>query len=225
MVSKAGNALRHRGYHYYRDWRPLSRTWDNFCNDLMVAFPDRETHGTRAHVAATLSSRDCDSLSEYAHQKLRAINRFYSQLPWNVILSMVDHGMDHPEASSAIRVQKPTSERELLVLLSGFDARRTRAFKNCVEKRGIERRSKGKHDKKVARFGQPISKCFKCGRLGHHQNKCRMVQKDKKGESTLNSSSTSNEIPMCDFCKKMGHTDINCWLKHGKPKKAFLMKK
>lgn len=111
MISKAGNALKHRGYHYYRDWRPLSRSWEHFCSDLIVAIPDRENPRTRAHIAATLNSRDCGLFSDYEIQKLRSKNRFYYQLPWNIILSMVEYGLEHTKARSAIRLQKPLSER------------------------------------------------------------------------------------------------------------------
>jgi hypothetical protein len=63
-------------------------------------------------------------LSDYGIKKLRLVKRFYSELPWNIILSMAEYGLDHNEAQAAIRIQKPCDDRELLKLLSEFDARR-----------------------------------------------------------------------------------------------------
>jgi hypothetical protein len=126
MIVKAGEALKGRAHEYYVDWRPVQRTWDEFCSDLTVAFSDRETPGARAYTAATLRSRDCTSLSDYGIQKLRTIHRFHSALPWNTILSMVEYGLDHSEAQAAIRIQQPSANRELLKLLkllTDFDAR------------------------------------------------------------------------------------------------------
>ncbi|KYB24603.1 hypothetical protein TcasGA2_TC031345 [Tribolium castaneum] len=124
MIAKAGEALKGSAHRYYCDWRPVHRTWDEFCKDLIVAFPDRETPGARAFTAATLRSRDCESLSDYGIRKLRSINRFHRDLPWNTILSMVEYGLDHGEAQATIRMHQPTGDRELLKILSEFDARR-----------------------------------------------------------------------------------------------------
>lgn len=95
MIAKAGDALRHRGYRYYCDWRPICRTWASFCEDLITAFPDKETPGARAYTAATLRSTDCDSLCDYGNRKFRAISRFYNNLPWDTVLSMIEHGLIH----------------------------------------------------------------------------------------------------------------------------------
>jgi hypothetical protein len=115
MLAKAGEALRGRGYHYYCDWRPVRRGWENFCKDLIVAFPNRETPGVRAFTAATLRSKDCESFSDYGNQKL---HRFCDALPWVTILSMIEYGLDHGEAQASIRIRQPGDERELLKLLS-----------------------------------------------------------------------------------------------------------
>jgi hypothetical protein len=124
MIAKAGEALRDRGYRYYCDWRPVRRGWENFCKDLIVAFPDRETPGVRAFTVATLRSKNCESLSDYGNQKLRCIHRFCDALPWATILSMIEYGLDHGEAQASIRIRQPGDERELLKLLSEIDGRR-----------------------------------------------------------------------------------------------------
>lgn len=47
MIVKAGEALKNRGYRYCCEWRPIRRTWENFCADLITAFPDKETPGAK----------------------------------------------------------------------------------------------------------------------------------------------------------------------------------
>lgn len=222
MIAKAGEALRGKAYRYYCDWRPLNRTWEIFRNDLIVAFPDKETPGIRAFTAATLRSHDCDSLSDYGTQKIRAIKRFYNALPWNTVISMIEYGLDHFEARSAIRIQNPGSEKELLKLLSEFDARRLR-FANPVNRFSIEnkKREQGKLLPKVFK-----GNCFNCGLQGHQENSCtKTPRKEEKQKPNTSTKPSSTAIPVCDHCKKMGHTEPNCWNKHGKPKKALVMKK
>ena len=124
MIAKTGEALKGRAHAYYCDWKPIHRTWEEFQSDLIVAFPDRETAGARAFLATTLRSSDCSFLSDYGIKKLRAIKRFYNDLPWSTTISMVEYGLGHGEAQAAIRMQQPKLERDLLKLLSEYDARR-----------------------------------------------------------------------------------------------------
>jgi hypothetical protein len=89
-----------------------------------VAFPDRKTPGGCAFIAATLRSRDCNSLGDYGNRKLRNIRRFHEGLPCRTVVSMIEYKLDHNEARTAIHLQQPASERELLKLLSACDAKR-----------------------------------------------------------------------------------------------------
>lgn len=140
MITKAGEALQHRSHRFYCDWRPLSRAWDNFYNDLIVAFPDRETPGALAFNAATIRSRNFDSLCDYGIEKLQVISRFHDKLPWDTFLSMVEYCLDHADARSAICMRKPITDRELPMLLSEFDVRNNIFTSNRSEAAGTSGR-------------------------------------------------------------------------------------
>ncbi|XP_064214219.1 uncharacterized protein LOC135266831 [Tribolium castaneum] len=219
MIAKAGEALKGSAHRYYCDWRPVHRTWDEFCKDLIVAFPDRETPGARAFTAATLRSRDCESLSDYGIRKLRSINRFHRDLPWNTILSMVEYGLDHGEAQATIRMHQPTGDRELLKILSEFDARRRK--QRVVQNQSSRSTDVSSMPRRRENFVK--GSCFRCGQSGHHKNNCNVdIDKDTSAKVAVE---TKDGPPTCSHCKKMGHTESNCWLKHGRPKKAFVVKK
>jgi hypothetical protein len=209
MIAKAGEALSGRGYRYYCDWRPVRRGWENFCKDLIVAFPDRETPGVRAFTAATLRSKDCESFSDYGNQKLRCIHRFCGALPWVTILSMIEYGLDHGEAQASIRIRRPGDERELLKLLSEIDGRRhkhqavvgSRSFDTVGTKSGARSTAQrpGRSDPFLFR-----GKCSDCGRVGHRHEDCRVPQTTKKPvEAEKPEKPTESKVPTCTYCKKV----------------------
>lgn len=226
MIAKAGEALKGRGHRYYCDWRPVSRTWDEFCKDLIVTFPDRETAGARAYTAATLKSRDCDSMSDYGIRKLRAIRNFCSDLPWSTILSMVEFGLENSEAQASIRIQQPSSERELLKLLSESDARRRKQRVIQSQRAVVDPVSDINAPKSFEQRKRNMTfkgECFKCGKSGHRQNNCN--ENTKTELKTLQLKKDKDSVPVCDHCKKIGHMEKNCWFKNGKPKKLMLVKR
>jgi hypothetical protein len=229
MIVKVGEALKGRAHEYYVDWRPVQRTWEEFCSDLTVAFPNRETPGARAYTATTLRSRDCTSLSDYGIQKLRTIHRFHSALPWNTILSMVEYGLDHSEAQAAIHIQQPSANRELLKLLTDFNARQ-RKHQHRATQSGRSHDVTGAnstHKRRPSSSATPFKgTCFSCGRSGHRQVDCRASVRDNRKEPSKDSERKRGvDYPTCDHCKRPGHTEGACWQKHGKPKNIMLFRR
>lgn len=225
MIAKAGEALKGRAHRYYCDWRPISRTWDEFCKDLIVTFPDRETAGARAFTAATLRSRDCNSLSDYGIRKLQAIKRFHGALPWTTIISMVEYGLDHSEAQSAIRIQKPNTNRDLIKLLNEYDARRKKLF-TVQNKRYNESFGTVSVPNLKRNIMSTKGLCFRCGQSGHHQSSCRSSSSGRQNKSDSEEKALkTTDLLKCAHCNKVGHTEKACWSKHGRPRKTFVLKK
>ncbi|CAH1111347.1 unnamed protein product [Psylliodes chrysocephalus] len=225
MIAKAGETLKNRGNRYCCEWRPIRRTWENLCADLITAFPDKETTGVRAFKAATLRSRDCDSLCDYGNQKFRSIHRFYENFPWDKILSMIEFGLDHAEARASLHIQQPQSDREVMTILSEFDARRIAKRPLEVEETSTRKHHLGARRDVDHEGPKKLFKgsCYSCGRQGHRHTMCRNKQENPK--EIQQNISGSLKIPPCNHCKKIGHNESNCWYKNGKPKKTFLLKK
>ena len=56
-------------------------------------------------------------------------------------------------------------------------------------------------------------RCNKCGKFGHKAKDCR-----SNPDSNDNQEKKRRFNGKCHYCGKVGHKEIQCWLKHGKPK-------
>lgn len=167
MITRAGEAMQNLAQRYYRKWRPEVRSWENFCAYFSAAFLEEETPGSLAFTAATLRSRDCESLASYGAQKLRCIRRFHGGFDWTTILSMVEHGLDHKEAKATIKLQEPRNDRNLLHILSEYDAKREeRLLTANTGKQGKEKNNVERHSKRDQHS------CNNCGKQDHPKVRC-----------------------------------------------------
>jgi hypothetical protein len=206
MILKAGAALQGKARKFYNGWRPLVRTWATFEDDLITAFPDHETWHTKLVRAANMKSSDFDSISEYAIEKIRSLYRFYSDLPWDRILSPVVGGIESSAVRAAINLHQPKNQKELMLLLR----------QNELEEPSSKR-------PRVDQIHHFSGKCFACNKTGHKKYQCKNVSssivKPIAGNESSQEKSTlvtprGESSSYCTFCKRVGHTIRTCFKKN-----------
>jgi hypothetical protein len=208
MILKAVAALQGKARKFYNGWRPLVRTWATFEDDLITAFPDHETWHTKLVRAANMKSSDFDSISEYAIEKIRSLYRFYSDLPWDRILSPVVGRIESIALRTAINLHQPKNQKELMLLLR----------QNELEEPPTKR-------PRVDQIHYFSGKCFACNKTGHKKYQCKNVSssivKPIAGNESPQEKSTlvtprgeSSSYCTCTFCKRVGHTIMTCFKKN-----------
>ncbi|XP_049818889.1 uncharacterized protein LOC126265706 [Aethina tumida] len=219
IVLKAGHALRGRAARFYQHWKPIIRDWASFRRDFEIAFPELGTPATRIRNCLAIKSSSFDSLVEYGNAKLTAIRRFYSDFPWNVVLSLVEYDIQNTEVKNRISLLAPTCDSELLKLLATCDANKLNAG---VRERELSR--KRPYSFRDQRSFQ--GNCRRCQRYGHKavdcknaekiQNMSEKVQPGPSGVHQRNFSSgnnTSANKKFCNICGVNGHSEDTCYSK------------
>lgn len=220
IVLKAGAALRGRAARFYKHWKPIVRNWASFRRDFEVAFPEQGTPATRVRACLAIVSSSFNSLVEYGNAKLSSIRRFYPDFPWNIVLSLIEYDIQNVEAKNRIYLQAPVSEEDLLKVLAVCDARK---ISDGVREGDLSRKRKHNfHDKRPGFQGN----CRKCHRYGHKEVDCKQALKKSlvtsdgavpgpSGIKPTYQSAPGKKIPICTYCKKVGHTEEVCFRKIG----------
>lgn len=210
-ILKAGEALRGEGRRFYDGWAPLTRTWDAFEQDLLAAFPDHESWGTKFRKANEVKCSQFETFSEYARIKIRDLYRFHSELPWEKVLSIVVDGINSNSVYESVRLQNPANLTELMLILRRHEAIKRR---NQMSDQIDDMSKPSKRRRVESRFS---GKCYNCGKTGHKKEECRLLSANSE-TSNKKSNSSKKHNTECSFCKRMGHEEKNCWKKNGKPK-------
>lgn len=206
-IIKAGQALRGEGRRFYDGWAPLSRTWASFQDDFLIAFPDHESWASKFKRAYEVNCAQFQTFSEYARIKVRDLYRFHSDLPWEKVLSIVIEGINSNFIFESVRVQNPSNLSELILILRKHEASKRKISTD----RKIDNSLHFKRRRQDSVFS---GKCYHCGKTGHKKEDCRYLQTGSK----TNNKNVKTAPTECTFCKRLGHTESDCWKKNGKPK-------
>ena len=232
MILKVGDALQKRAAHYFRQWKPKERTWENLVRDLTSSFPVVGTPYSRHHAITTTRSSEFDTLSAFCHAKLRQIQNMHElEYPWVVILSIIEGCLDDTEAKTALRLTKPPNESELIVLMSERDNEKQRQRIDQQTSRNqsngilqVERRSRRHRyepylkEHAATRPANFTGVCYICSKPGHKSYECRNKQKTANTSFSTLKGNRDITISVCAHCKKVGHTEEKCYFKIGFPK-------
>lgn len=219
LVLKAGHALRGRAARFYQHWKPIVRDWDSFRRDFEIAFPELGTPATRIRDSLEITSSKYESLVEYGNAKLTSIRRFYTDFPWNIVLSLVEFDIQNTEVRNRICLQAPTCDAELLKLLAACDANKMNV--------GARVRDLSRKRPYSSRDERPVFQghCRRCHRYGHKEANCKYEEKAQSvsekvlpgpsGVKPAFSSPDSNQasVKFCKICHKKGHTEDTCYRK------------
>lgn len=206
-IIKAGQALRGEGRRFYDGWAPLSRTWASFQDDFLTAFPDHESWANKFKRAFEVNCSQFETFSEYARIKVRDLYRFHSDLPWEKVLSIVIEGINSNFIFESVRIQSPSNLSELILILRKHEATKRKISTDRKSDSNVQPFKRRRQDSTFS------GKCFNCGKTGHKKEDCRYLQSGNKFNKNL--KATPSE---CTFCKRVGHSENDCWKKNGKPK-------
>lgn len=165
------------------------------------SFSEQGTRAIRVHECLEITSDNFKSLVEHTNAKLTSIKHFYPNLPWDIVLSLVEYDIQNTEAKNRICLHSPTCDSGLLKLLGACDASKmNKDNRTCEPSR-----------KRVNNFREDFQrKCGKCHRYAHKQYKCKQEVRSTVTTPDNNLSAEKAKtvtIKTCTYCHRKGHTE------------------
>lgn len=203
-AAKAGKALKGSALTWFETWEPLeARTWENFRRDIIDIYPEKKNLSEKLTKAALYSSDSAESYGEYVREKIRLFRSTKISLSDEQLIELICGGIDDVDIRMAALNNGATTPSALITLLSTYVKRRKRFDHSetaCASKRpklNIEK------------------KCFICNQVGHVQSQCLKNKFNQNSSRFPNQAAKVNDFQskICNFCKKIGHTEPFCFNK------------
>lgn len=207
---------------WFNSWNPLQKTWEDFKQQLSSLYPAKRNLSERLRRVSLFTSDDADSFCAYARKKISLLNALDFDLSDNQIIEIVIGDIKDIHVKTAAFNSKVDSVADLLSLLGNYEKRPK--FDTYLDKPTRKRQ--------LPVYAEPnlrsrSSVCYTCNESGHISRHC--PKKRKSIPSSVNTDSQRDAKPdfrslgnktndvkankYCEYCKKRGHLEADCFIK------------
>ncbi|XP_052754450.1 uncharacterized protein LOC128201458 [Galleria mellonella] len=209
-LSRVSKCLRGDARTWLDEWVTNERTWSNFLQEFKPLCPRTLDYANILFdIMKTTSEKIC-TYAEYARRSLLRL-RVVKGLSEELMTLIIIRGISDPQIRAAAANANLTCDNIVSFLNIYVKPSNSTATRNNLGKRPLP----------LNHMKGPL-RCFNCGQSGHKRLNCTKKPKDTivsthaivdSSESTQRSVTSEYKSTKCDFCKKPGHREENCFAK------------
>lgn len=206
-LSRVANCLKGDARTWLSEWVTNDRTWSSFVREFKPLCPRKLDYANILFDAMNTTSDKYPSYAEYARRTLLRL-RIVKGLSAELMVQIVIRGLTDPQVRAAAANANLTVD-DVVSFLSIY-------AKPVRTKQEIRPNIMTTNKRRYQQSNTNHLKCFGCGQTGHKQTQCtKRARSDLKflKHSSETSNGASKTVPFCNFCKKSGHNEDNCFAK------------
>lgn len=201
-LSRISNCLKGDAKSWLDEWVTHDRSWSNFKLEFTPLCPRRLDYANILFEAINTTSDKYATYAEYARRLLLRL-RIVKGLSSELIVQIIIRGITDPQVRAAAVNSDLTVDN-----LVSFLAIYLKPSRSKVEVRTPSDAIK------THKSEMKTIKCYTCGRAGHKSNLCRKrTTKEFRTQPGNVTTPSVSKIPTCNFCRKLGHTESECFTK------------